>query len=522
MTKYALRVFGGAIRLPPAATSSPPTLGGSYAVVIDGTEQFVIAGSLQVESRVGKRSQASCTIRTTTATHFQQYEDIQIFDKDGTLVFNGYLDKPKESKRGFQKTLIHSITAIDGHWLADKRRAAKVYVNQTCGSIVYDLWNSILRLEGVSIGAIFDGPTPSPYLYPSEALYPGDNVTLIPSAVFAYCKVSEALDSLVKQSGYSGISYYWQIDELKRLWFVPYTYIRKPEIVDGATIDEVYNPPFVQRSNPTYFNTKWVTGAVVQTSVQTKTIGDGQATSFTMDYPLYSAPTITVSKTVGIKGTDTGKDFYWAQGDPVIAQDTSGTVLTAAQCSVSYIGQYPTIFYAQDAAQVAYQSDLDSSTGIVEDAEENSTITSFGSGISYISEALVRYAKQGVQFQFSTLDASYSPGQLITVDLEDYALDKAEMLVESVDTDDQTDGYNLWHRVNAIKGPTDTTWQDFFSKLLKTPQKAENINVGVSQVLNTLQTFTANVNLTAMLTVKAFGGLAPSNSLFPANGLYPS
>jgi hypothetical protein len=113
-------------------------------------------------------------------------------------------------------------------------------------------------------------------------------------------------------------------------------------------------------------------------------------------------------------------------------------------------------------------------------------------------------------------------GQLMTADLPDFQLDRTEMLIESVTASDQKDALNIWYTVHAIAGPVDTTWVDFFSKLLKTPQKPENINVGVSQVVNVLQTFTATVKCSAILTIKALGGISPSNTLYPRNDLYPS
>jgi hypothetical protein len=529
MTQYALRVFGGPAPYTPIIDVQPS---GATSVIIAGASQFCLASTLQIQSKIGKRSSASCTLRTTTAVHFQQDQRIHIFDKDNNVLFNGYIDKPKEQKRGFQKFLIHTITAVDGHRLADKRRVAKVYANQTAGAMAYDIWNTVLRLEGITIGAIFDGPTPSEYLFPAESLYPSESiVAAIPSAVFAYPKGSEALDALAKQASYAGIPYWWQIDEQLRLWFVPYTYLRYGSLVNGDSIDE--NTVSVVRSSPTYFNTKWVTGATVETSPQTETrLGDGQVTAWDMSYKLSHVPTVTVNsvaKTVGIQGVETGKNFYWNSGSTTISQDTGDTKLLGPSdpggpdtLQVVYVGSYPTIFYAQDTAQVAYERDLDESTGIVEDVEENTSITSFEAGVNVVSEALNQNAKQGLTLSFETLDPTFQQGQLATFDLPDFAIDHEDLLIESVTASDQKDGMNIWYTVVAIAGPVDTTWVDFFSKLLKTPQKVENMNIGVSQVLNTLETFTAKVNLTATLTIKAFGGLSPSATLYPANDLYPS
>lgn len=533
--RYALRAFGGPVLytpiIPPPPPPPPAKLYG-YTVIAGGEERFCIAGSLQIESKIGKRSQASCKLLTSTGVHFQQDERLQIFNADGTIVFNGYIDKPKEQKKGFQKSLIHTITAVDGHRLADKRRVAKLYQNKTAAAIVYDIWNTILRLEGVSIGAIFDGPTPSQYLYPSETLYPGESVVAtIPSVVFAYCKVSEALDELAKRSSYAGVPYYWQIDEQLRLWFVPYTYVRYPLIVDGNNINE--NAITVTRNNPSYFNDKWVTGATVETDPQVETRkGDGETTTWDMAYKLARVPTVSVNgvaKTVGIGQVDKNKDFYWNAGSTTISQDSSGTKLLSPDdpggpdiLSVTYIGSFPTIFHAQDPAQIAYEADLDGSTGIVEDVEENTSITTFDAGINYVSEALARYAKQGIELDFETRDSVYQQGQLLTVSFPDFDLNQTEFLIESVTASDSKDTVNMWFTVHAVAGPADSTWVDFFSALLKTPQKPENISVGVSQVLNTLQPFTATVNCTAVLRIKALGGLVPSETLYPSNDLFPA
>jgi hypothetical protein len=528
--QYAPRVFGGPAPYTPIVPEVQPV--GSPTIVVGGQARFCLAGSLSVQSKIGKRSNASCTLRTTTATHFEADQRIQIFDKDNTLIFNGYLDKPKEQKRGFKKFLVHTLTAVDGHRLADKRRVAKVYTNQSAGAMAYDIWYNILRFEGVTIGAIFDGPTPSQYLFPSETLYPGENVVAsIPRAVFAYPKVSEAYDALAKQASYAGIPYWWQIDEQLRLWFVPYTYLRRGQVVTGDDLDE--DTVTVTRHNPAYFNKKYVLDATVETDPQTETRkGDGETTSWEMIYPVVHPPEITVNgvaKTVGIGQLDKDKDFYWNGGSTTISQDSGGTKLLGPDdpggpdiLSVTYVGSYPTNFVQQDNAQVAYEQELDGSSGIVEDVEENATITTFEAGVNYVSEALARYSKQGLELDFQTQDSTYMQGQLATFNLPDFNLNNAELLVESVTASDQKDGLNIWYSVHAVMGPVDTTWVDFFSKLLATPQKVENISIGVSQVLNTLQTFTANVACSAILRVQSFGGLAPSETLYPANDLYPS
>src|SRR5258708_163208 len=94
---------------------------GAISVFIGGIAQFIVAGSLSINSTIGKRSTASFTVKTDNNTHFQQYQQVSILDKFGVLIFSGYISQPKETKPGFQPVLEHTITCVHQHFLADKR-----------------------------------------------------------------------------------------------------------------------------------------------------------------------------------------------------------------------------------------------------------------------------------------------------------------------------------------------------------------------------------------------------------------
>lgn len=482
--------------------------GTTYGITISGVSQFVIAGSLTVDNTIGRRGTAAFTLRTTTATHFQQYQPVSILDAMGHLVFSGYVTQPKEQKPGFRASLIHTITCVDQHYLADKRVIAATYTGKTCGYIVQDIVSQILSQEGVTVAQIIDSGV------------------VIPSATFVYCSVAAALDALVTQASAAGIPYYWQIDQNKQLWFVPYTAVVNSTIVDGTAVDQTYNLATVQRQNPTYRNTQYILGGTAQTATQTESRpGDGVTTSWAMGYDLSTVPTITVSgvaKTVGIKGIDTGKDFYWSKGSPTITQDSSATVLTSAQTlRVVYVGQYPTVIQTAQSAQISYQASIDGSTGIVENVITDATLTSTANGLSEASQLLTRYAAQGTQLVFSTLVAGYAQGQLITVNLPDHGLNNVQMLIEDCSASDQVDGIHIWYQITCVLGPYDVSWVDFFSTLLRQQQEANAINVGVSQSLTLLQSFPATIGVQVRGLVSVYACPIPSTTLFPSTTLYP-
>lgn len=508
-----------------------------YSLLISNQSYMVDATTLVVNRTIGKISSASFTVHTTdTNTHFQQYQQVQIYDQAQMLAFSGYLNPPiKEQKPGFQQSLTHTLTAIGQEWLAKKRVVSAGFANKTCGYIAQWLVTNILAAEGVTVGAIYDGLTPATTLYPSLTLYPGGNVGLIPQAVFGYCTVADALDQLVQQASAAGTPYYWAIDQFKQLWFVPYTYVPGNRI-DGTTFDDGRlsgQAPYVQRQNPLDRNTQYEIGGYAQTSTQTEVrVGDGNTQSWNMGYQLASAPTIStnlngagyVQKTVGQQNIDSGKDFYWTPGSFTITQDSSGTKLrgptgTVDLLQVAYIGQYPNVSTANNPARIAAQAALDGTSGIIEAVDNDTTLTTASNSLAKASALLTYYGVPGIVFVGNTLDSSYAPGQLVTLDLSMHGLSNQQAIVESVSASDQQDGINIWYTVTAVAGPYDNTWIDFFSSLFKQIATAGNVNAGTTQSLVLSTTFTASaITPSATLTATVAAAFIPGPTKFPGTG----
>ena len=500
-------------------------------IFIGGSPVFVEAGSLNFGASIGKNSGASFNVQSDNNTHFQENQQVRIVDQTSTLVFTGYVTTPKEQKPGFQSTLEHAITCTNQHRLAEKRLVAASYTNKSAGYMVNDIYNNILSSEGVTIGLIYDAASlailaPSTSLAPSLTLAPTDNVGIVPEATFVYCTVAQAFDALVTAANASGTPYYWMIDQNKALWFAPYTAVVNPTVIDGSQIDQVRHQPTVTRSNPTYRNTQYLIGGVAQTVSQTETRkGDGNTVSFPMSYDLASVPTITVNavaKAVGIRGVDTGKDWYWQKGSPDISQDSGGTKLVSTDTlSVTYIGQFPTVIVDRNNAQVSFEQGLDGTTGIVEEVETDTTISFVSSGLAKTSALLTRYAAQGTILEFMTKQTGYAPGQLVTVNLPDHQLYNVQMLIEDVQASDQIDGFNIWYTIKAVSGPYDQSWVDFFKVLFKSTAQANSINVGVSQ--SVVISVTGSVNLAPSVTGSAtvYSCPMPSLTLAPSTSLFP-
>lgn len=480
-----------------------------YLVMIAGQPVTVVAGSLSIQCAVGRRSTASFTIYSASlATHLQQYQQVQIYDTNSYLIFSGYVSTPKEVKPGFQSSLLTSVTCIDQHFLADKRIVAAAYANNTPQQIAANIVTTFLASEGVTIGQIYD---PNPQVFfslttlVSTTFFLTQSSSSIPNAVFGYCTAAAAFDALVQAASSSGIPYYWQIDQLKRFYMLPYTFVPGPSI-DGTQIDQKNNAPSVTRANPAYRNTQYVIGGKAQTSTQVETrIGDGNTVAWPMAFNISMVLTVLLNgapKTVGIKGVETGKDFYWNKGDPNITQDASGTKLAPFDTlTVSYIGEYPTVVVTNNSAQVSYEQGLDGTSGIFEEVEQDATITTLAGGFAEASNLLTRYAQQCMQLQCVTRQTGFVQGQSCTVNLPMFGISNLAMLLESVTYTDSIDSINIWSQLSLVVGPYDTTWESFFGKLIGNGQQPlTDLNVGTSQSLALLAPFSASLAPTATLT----------------------
>lgn len=510
---------------PPFSPTITYTLSGTtYTVYIGGVAlntptNFVLAGSLQIGLSVGRKSQARFAVHTDTNTFFKQFQFVAIVDNTGTLIFSGYITSPSAQKPGFQNSLIWSISCIGREFLAKKRVVQKSYTNQTCGSIARDIFDTILQPEGAYAALIYDGPTISD----SQIIpFTIDGNVLLPQKNF-FCKASDALDQLVTEASASGVPYYNAIDQNAGVYFAPYGAVTGPTI-DDTLIDQNQNPPTITWANPNYRNGQYETGGVAQTSTQTEARkGDSNTTSWPMSFDLASAPTINVdgaSKTVGIKGVDSGKDFYWQQGSPDIVQDSGATKLTSSNTlNVSYIGQYPNTSLVYNAAQIAYQASVDGTSGIIEEIDTDQTLTSASNALSKASNLLTRMAQQGGQLVFTTRQSGFLPGQFCPANMPYFNLISTSMLIETVTITDSVDGLNIWYQVTAIVGPYDTTYVDFFSKLLAQNASANSGNISQSVSVSTLVDLAATVVPTANLNISVYACPIISNSTIISNSL---
>jgi hypothetical protein len=425
---------------------------------INSSKVIIQRGSVTVDKRLEERSTANFTVADTLGTAvYDRGMPVEIYDSTPTLIFAGFIDTPSRVRIAPNSGLLHNITCMDNHYLADKRLVVRSYTNQTAGYIANAIVTDYLADEGITVGEIQTGP-------------------IVKSAVFNYVRASEAFDALKELTGFT-----WFINEAKQLYFVDRATYTAPWDLDGSTHKAIRGSVKLNTGNPMYRNRQWVRGGKGLTSQQTETkIGDGETQSFALGYPLALEPTITVGgtpKTVGIKGIDTGKDWYWNKGDNSIYAAVAPAA--SAEIVVLYYGQYPLIVLAaDDSARVARQS-VEGGSGIVEEIITEAQHESLDAMKESAKAKLNQYCQDAEKFSYQTNEAGLSPGQIQKVTYSPFGFSAYEMLIESVSI--TANGELILYDVSAITGPVMGSWTRFFNSILTRQDKT--IQVGDSLLL---------------------------------------
>lgn len=469
-------------------------------IYISGQEQKIKADSLVINSAIEERSTASFIVLNDGSTSFQKGQPVLIL-VDDILIFGGVIENSREklSRPGYMS---HLIQCTDWHYLADKRLAARAYEKETVKTIVEDLLEMYLEDEGITKASIDEGPE-------------------LEEAVFNYVPVSQCLNALAERT-----NMIWYIDPYLRLNFVERGVFKSPWIATKA--DMRFGSVFVESGNPKYRNRQVVKGSRDLTSEQTEIqLGDGEKQTFTVGYPIAHVPSVEVDtgsgfvpKTVGIKGVEGGKDWYWNAGEPSVTQDPSGTPLAAShKIKIKYRGEFPIIVISRSNSEIVRRREIEGiGTGIVEDVRDEPQYSTREAAFQLVAQLLEKYGTIGRMLQFATLRRGLLPGQILSVHLPEYGFDNAELLIESVTI--RSRGSSLvWYEVRAIEGPEMHSWTKVFEDIIKLGSFKVREGIGVGEVLIIPYQFSKDWIVSE--TPNIFYELYPDNGETPGS-IYPS
>ena len=342
--------------------------------------------------------------------------------------------------------------------LAGQALYTKVTMTTTDPSAMPQLFTLVACVRGASIGT---GAT-IPQLHPITT----------PFAQY----FSKEMDSLVQASG----DYYWYVNKWRKLYFG--TRLARPgafpvqSVADPANSSGylLYQPQVsVLSSADLYRNQQIITNVtgLVTPPTETKS-ADGSTTSWTMGYPLYSAPTILIGSssnpaTVGVQGVDSGRQFYWQPGSASISYDStlpklpSGTVV-----SFTYVGQSTVNDVLNNTGNQTIQATLEQNSGIVAEIESafsssakgmtTAQATAFGNGL------LTRFGSNGtIELMGTMLYAGLIPGTVIGVFIPELMSTwNAQLPVVRVTTTawQGQNGITYLYSIDATNGPSLNNW----------------------------------------------------------------
>jgi hypothetical protein len=390
-----------------------------------------------------------------------QTSDAALVQTGPTHLFGGILLQPVEHEEVNSGEIFFDCTASEYSAICDRRLVTAIYENQALDAIVRDIVNEYLDGEGVNTGGIDDGP-------------------MIEKAIFNDVTVTAAFNQLASLTGYT-----WRIDQYRALQFRQRAALIAPIDLDGSTLLAGSVKVTQGRDLQAYRNQQLVRAGTDLTDPRLEIlVGDGARRAFATAFPVGSVPTVEESRagaawaqmTVGILGVDKDRDWSWNLGQAQVSQRDTGMLLAAPtspsdpstgdRIRVTYRGSFPVRTQYTDLAEIAARKATEGGSGIYAAVEDRPEINSAQGAIDVAVALVDRYGQISTILEGMTRSGVLEPGQVVTVNLPNHNLVDAEMLVESVTADYQSEVNEVWYSVKAISGDPFGGWQQYFRKLL--------------------------------------------------------
>jgi len=352
------------------------------------TEIQAIAGTFSITKELDHRS-FSCAFRTEDA--IAENDEIVVTNAAATVLFAGVIEKVQIDGRN--NLTIRSVVSSGWKRLFDRKLIAESYANILAGDIVKDIianWT-----EGFTEGTIEDGAT-------------------IVSAPINYKTPSDAISALANKIGFT-----WYIDNNRAVHFKLRTRDTAPETITdtSANYKDLKLIPEVSE----LANSIIVRGGSFLSTTQTKSfVGNGETTAFLLpEKPKDVSVTVGgVAKTLGIKFGELTPttDFVVSYEEKYIENGTLAVLGVGAVLEVSYKYDVPIRLRVRDSASIAAMAALFPGTdGIFEKLIEDDTLDSRELATSLAEEHLRLFANATIKGSFSTENAGFEPGQVLTI-----------------------------------------------------------------------------------------------------------
>ena len=482
----------------------------ALTISIAGELVNYITDSITYQDIVEGRSDLSVELWTTDQN--KEYHKGQAFELtfDDTVLFRGVVERARSRKESRNSdgtwAKIWAVDVVCQTYYTDKRLIAMARKQELAGDIVKDIITETLSEEGITIGQIEDG-------------------IIIEEALFNFVPATQALDSLAEKCGFT-----WFIDIDKQLYFRPYEASPAPWNVTPTTLLDADNNATlvghtveVIEEAPRYRNQHIVKGGRAVTSLRTEFHkGDGEQTTFTTGYDISQVPTVYVNdieETVGIRGVDSDRQWYWNKGKNTITQDNNEEALESTDTlKIEYIGEFPIVTRSQDPEKIYERKLVEGGSGIVEEFSQDGSIESINAGLQLGNSKIAKYGTISKMVVYHTERPGLTAGMLQKITLPEYGLDQVDFLIESIEFEERD--RHPYYIVQAVFGPTKGSWTKFFLEQRREAQAIIREGIGEGETLILPYDFTKN-------WVEGNDPYDPDfpnifSELYPATDLYPS
>jgi hypothetical protein len=316
----------------------------------------------------------------------------------------------------------------------------------------------------------------------------------IPELNYNYMPGNEAINQICNITGYA-----WYIDEWKQLHYFPRQANNAPFNISSTSNN--WRSLTVKHSRDKYRNKEYVLGSYGLISSTEQFKGDGYTKTWTLTYPVYSQPVITVDgyqATVGILGVSASTfGYYWGKETNQITGNSSNAALASSDwISIAYQGLYPVVAIAQDGDEINTRAAIELNSGIYEDAVTgNKTYVSSDANL-YGSSILSKYGKPLDQVEFETDIDGLAAGQLINIIYPNNNLNDYYYIISVTARD--VDLATMRYKVVAVSGTDRGGWVSFFRDLV-----AKSNQIYTQPYTNLVQT--SLINMTGNVKFKDSG-----------------
>ena len=412
---------------------------------------------MSIDSEVNARPGASVELVDSTGT--VNYAALMgtavtiVNDIDSSVAFAGVLSEYEWETVLGTSAIAWSLSFAGYEAICDHVLIFDYYDDSTytlTSDVVGAIITDYLAAYGISAGTIESGSSIS------EITYNGQSAT-------------EALNELAKRDGFI-----WFIDSDKKLNYMAQTSYTAPWNVTAA--EGNYISLGGSGSLDNYANTIYQRGpengiSDIRTESQ---VGDSARREFKLTYAAHSDVSVKVggvAKTLGIKGVDSGKDFYWNQGDDIIYQDEGGTLLTSGDTlAVTYRGQVSMFVKIEDKEEIAARAAAESTSGIYEALFEDSSAIYLDLNVSAAETHLRQMPFDRADLSYQTDKGGLRAGMLQHIVHTGRGVDDDFLIIsisasEMTDHSSDTDNFNLRYTVSCVNGERADDWIEYWRRI---------------------------------------------------------